>query len=201
MLQVQTTHPRNNKMSSMPHHPKAGQRSYVIPNEYSFYAQRLQRRQQNPVHHTEAVNYNISEIACFLEEEEYFRTLFPEKVAAKQQQLAEELHAQNLKDDGNRALIAAHVARTQNMCPLNQFFSDTGQYSDITKHGIEGDMINFVGRNNVACVGFFSQVVGDNRAMVLMRKLNPVSDNDLYFDGVKADTFLGSWTYRFPQLR
>jgi len=188
-------------MSAMPHHAKAGQRSYVVPNEYSFYAQRLQKRQQNPVHHTEAVNYNISEIACFLEEEEYFRTLYPEKVAAKKQQLAEELHAQNLKDDGNRALIAADVARVQTMCPLNQFFRDTGQHSDITKPGIEGDIINFVGRNNVACVGFFSHAVGGNRAMVLMRKLDPLSDDDLYFDEVKAEIFLGSWTYRFPQLR
>jgi len=119
----------------------------------------------------------------------------------KQICIAEELHAQNLKDDGNRALIAADVARVQTMCPLNQFFSDTGQYSDITKPGIEGDIINFVGRNNVACVGFFSQAVGGNRAMVLMRKLDPLSDDDLYFDKVKAEIFLGSWTYRFPQLR
>jgi hypothetical protein len=148
------------------------------------------------------VNYSdIHEGDYYLKERNWYRRNHPEKIVAKALEVEAERQAQNQKEQYNNSLIAAEVAGLQTSCPVNIHFRDTGQYCNIFEKGVEMDLINFKDNMNIARVGYFSRAVAENQAMIQMRRLDPSGDDDLYFDNIKADTFMSSWEYKFPELR
>ena len=99
-------------------------------------------------------------------------------------------------DEQNKIHIAENSAKIESMCPHNEIFVDRGEWGDVDK--AKCDLIKFTDDLGHERFGFFLHLVDKHRPRPTVFYRTSTGGNNIL---VRAENFLNSWEYVYPDLR